>query len=78
MSSVGNTETSHSMSVPPLSKMPLKSFRAFVSEISADLTIITDVQPVQLVKPVRNRFAIPTCKKSKISFCYIDNFLQLL
>lgn len=40
------------MSVPPFSKMTLKSFRSLISVVTADLAGVADVQAMQLVKPI--------------------------
>jgi len=43
MSRVGDAQTAHTVCVSPLGKMPLESLGAFVSVVTADFTIVTDI-----------------------------------
>lgn len=54
MGSVGYAEASHAVGVTPFSEMTLESFRTFVGVIATNFTVVTYVQAVQLVQPVRN------------------------
>jgi len=57
---VGNTETTHSVGVAPFLKVLIKRLTTFVDVVSANLARVLDAQSMQLVEPVRDRFAIPS------------------
>eukprot|EP00962_Isochrysis_galbana_P012923 scaffold3680_cov133-Isochrysis_galbana.AAC.6 len=56
---VWDTQALHAVRVPPLLEMALEGPRAPVRLVAADLALELEVEPVQLVKPVRDRLAIP-------------------
>lgn len=47
------------MSMTPFSEVPLEGLRPSVSVVPADLTVVVDVQAVELVQPVGDGFAVP-------------------
>ena len=70
MSGIWNSQTSHAMSMAPLCKsyfmsfdndftckMSLKSLGSLVSEVSTNLTVVRDVEAMQLVQPVGDGLA---------------------
>merc|ERR550519_1015954 len=59
VSSVWDSQTSHAMCMTPLCKMSLKSLGSLVSEVSTNLTVVRDVEAMQLVQPVGDGLAIP-------------------
>ena len=49
----------HSMGVSPFCKVSLEGLGTLVGLVAADLALVGDVEPVQLVQPVRNWFTVP-------------------
>ena len=57
---VGNFEAFHAVGVPPLLEVHLEGSSAPVAVVSANLALVLNAEPVQLVQPVGNRLAVPT------------------
>merc|ERR1719221_2189099 len=57
--SVGDTQASHTVSVPPLSKVSLESLGALVCIVSANFTIVRNIEAVEFVEPVGDGLAVP-------------------
>lgn len=60
MGCIWNTQASHTMSMSPFCKMPLESFGSFIGEVATYLAVVTNVKPMKFIKPIWDRFAIPT------------------
>lgn len=57
---VWDSQTLHSIGVPPLLEMHLKSSTAPITIVSADFAFVLDSESVQFVQPIRDGFAVPT------------------
>ena len=56
-------EALHTISVPPLLKVLLKSLLAPIAGTATDLALVFHAQAMQLKQPVRNGFAVPPNRK---------------
>mmetsp|Transcript_14285 Transcript_14285/g.30670 ORF Transcript_14285/g.30670 Transcript_14285/m.30670 type:complete len:231 (-) Transcript_14285:952-1644(-) len=56
---VWDAEALHAVRVPPLLEVALIRARAPIGVVAANLALELEVQPVQLVEPVRDRLAVP-------------------
>lgn len=60
MNSVGDLQALHPIGVSPLLEVHLEGSSPPVAKITTNLALVLNSQPVQLIKPVRNGFSIPT------------------
>lgn len=59
MLSIWNSQTFHSISVPPLLEMFLERTATPIRRTATNLTFELFAQPVKLIKPVGYRFPVP-------------------
>lgn len=74
----------HSIRMSPFWKMPFKSSSSPITIISTNLAFILNTKTMELIKPIRNWFSIPTKRKifwivvRLLGIGFTENFLDFL